>query len=104
MTLERRNGHVYLYESRRVGKRVRKKYVASGYMATLIVRYDALRAEQRKLARWQQEDRLARWAERADRIGKLLDRANGLVADALRAAGWHQHKREWRKRRGATMT
>lgn len=35
----------------------------------------------------------------------ILDRASGIVADALRAASWHRHHRgEWWKRKEHVMT
>ena len=34
---------------------------------------------------------------------EFFARVTGIAADALTAAGWHQHRREWRKRRGNIM-
>lgn len=51
MALERRNGNVYFYSSHRVGKRVRKEFVASGPAAVLAARWEAVRAAGRKLDR-----------------------------------------------------
>lgn len=49
MGLEHRNGRVYFYRSRRVGKLVRREYVAGGHLAALIARHEAVRAERQKL-------------------------------------------------------
>ncbi|MDB5306886.1 MAG: hypothetical protein JWO38_1088 [Gemmataceae bacterium] len=104
MGLERRKNGFYYYRSVRVGKRVVKRYYGGGKVAGLIAQYEQLMAEQRKLDKWEKQDREDRRRRRIARIFRLVDRANRRVGKALRAAGWHQHKREWRKRRGTTMT
>jgi hypothetical protein len=100
VALERRGTGLYLYESVRTGTRVRKRYVACGYLATLCDRWERLHDEQRNLDRWAREDRLDRFRRRAQRVRDVLDRATRLAADALHAAGWHTHHYEWRKQRG----
>lgn len=37
------------------------------------------------------------------KLREWIGRVNAVVGEAMRAAGWHQHKREWRRKRGATM-
>ncbi len=95
----RRGKGRYYTRSRRVGKRVIREYVPKA-LAELVAEVDRL-------------DRLAREAERAKRReehgrlttmdGKLdeLDRVCvSLAKGALLASGYHQHKGEWRRRRG----
>ena len=104
MALEHRNGQVYYYRSRRVRKRVRKEYVTSGECATVLANLDALKRAEKEFAALQMKAKREKWQTRSDRLRKALARANRTVAEALRADGWHQHKREWRKRRGPTMS
>ncbi|MDB5308092.1 MAG: hypothetical protein JWO38_2294 [Gemmataceae bacterium] len=104
MGLERRKNGFYYYRSVRVGKRVVKRYYGGGKVAGLIAQYEQLMAEQRKLDRWLKRDREDARRRRIARLYKLFARVNRRVGKALRAAGWHQHKREWRERRGTTMT
>lgn len=99
MGWEHRNGQTYYYRKRRQGDRVVSEYVGNGDSATLIALFDA-------------EDREAKWAEaEALRAEQARDREFGLRLDALvkqakaeatkylRSLGYHQHKRQWRKRR-----
>jgi hypothetical protein len=60
-------------------------------------------AEQRKFDRLDQRDREDRRRRKIARIYQLLNQVNRRVGEALRATGWHQHKREWRKRRVTSM-
>jgi hypothetical protein len=104
VALEHRgNGRVYYYRSRRVGKKVRREYHGAGYVCTLMAKLDGLERSRKEFAAWEKKDRLDRWRKRFSKLREAIARANRVVADALRAAGWHQHNREWRKRRGATM-
>ncbi len=95
----KRGNHHYYYRKKRDGFRVKSVYFGRGEMAYL----DAVLFEK------QQEDR---GSERAKRQQEL-EAVNSLEVDidalsrltltlteaALIAAGFHQHKREWRKRR-----
>ena len=104
MGLEHRGGGVYYYRSRRVGRRVVKEYVTSGPAAVLIAQLEGLDTQRREFARWKKRDRAARRQRTAARVIALLTRATRLVGEALRASGWHPHRREWRKKRGFVVT
>ncbi len=104
MALEQRNGRVYYYQSRRIGDRVRREYRGCGHLATLMGRLDRVQRERKKLDKWSRDHRRARWQKRFKQLRRALGRAGRLVAAALRAAGWHLHNREWRKKRGRPMT
>lgn len=77
-----------------------REYLGKGPLAQLVAEIDALQRDQREAAR---AGRRARRAELAalDTDFKALAATIDLVARAaLRAAGYHQHKRgEWRKHR-----
>lgn len=104
MALEHRNGRVYYYRSRRIGKRVRKEYQGAGYPATLMAQLDGIDRDRKDYADWEKQEKRERRRKWCAGLREALGRANQIIADALSAAGWHQHKREWRKRRGVTMT
>ena len=100
MSWEERSGKRYYYRKRRIGKRVVSEYIGRGPQAESVAETDAL-------ARADRADRRARWQAERNRqadIDRLVDAVCGLtrtaVWDALRAAGYHQHKGQWRKRRG----
>ena len=100
MGLEKRNGHVYYYKSRRDGEKVRKVYVGAGDFAHVAAELDEAKRRQR-------EEEAAYWREERERLEaldslmeELCEAAEVLAKAALLAADYHQHKRgEWRKRR-----
>lgn len=100
MALVYRNGRPYLYKSVRKDGRVTSEYVGSGQTALLIGRLDAIerddREEERRQAKADRQD--------ADDLERALDDLAGRARDAARAAliaaGYHQHKGQWRKLRG----
>lgn len=93
------NGHRYYYRSERVGGRVVTRYMGKGDAARVFASVDAF---------LRQERNATRDAERADdaEVDELDARLDDLVARARRdadavieAAGYHRHKRQWRRRR-----
>jgi hypothetical protein len=103
VALERRGGGVYYYSSRRIGRRVVKRYVGSGVVAQAAAQLDLaqreLRRPDRASARFDLEDlRLQNAALR-----EWLAAVDGVVAAALVLCGWHRPRRQWRKKRGTTV-
>ncbi len=101
MALEKRNGRVYYYKSRRDGEKVRKVYVGAGDFAHLAAKLD-------EAERLRREEEAAYWkaeCERLERSGAFLQEleevAEVLVRAHLLASGFHQHKGQWRRQRGA---
>ena len=100
MGLEKRNGHVYYYKSRRDGEKVRKVYVGAGDFAHLAAKLD-------ETERLRREEEAAYWdaeRERLERsaafLQKLTEAAKVLTRAYLLASGFHQHKGQWRRKRG----
>ena len=101
MGLEKRNGHVYYYKSRRDGEKARKVYVGAGDFAHLAARLDEaehLRREE-ETTRWRKEKE--RLEARAAFLGELAQASEVLLRAHLLASGFHQHKGQWRRQRGA---
>jgi hypothetical protein len=99
--LEKRNGRVYYYKSRRDGERVRKVYVGAGDFAHLAAKLDEAERLRRKeeAAYWEAErERLER---SATFLQELEEAAKVLVRAQLLASGFHLHKGQWRRQRGA---
>jgi hypothetical protein len=91
----------YYTRSRKVNGRVVREYVGSGPVAALAAQMDALERERKEAeaAAWRAEK--ARLDALDADVAALIDLTDLLARAALRAAGFHQHKRgEWRKRRG----
>jgi hypothetical protein len=93
MGWESRGNHSYYYQKTRDGGRVRSRYV-SGYVAQLAARADAQsrirRLEARRMIRDDRDD--------DKRFIDACRRLNRAARGVLLAAGFHQHKRQWRRR------
>jgi hypothetical protein len=100
MALTYRRGWPYLYKSVRRGGRVTSEYVASGESAALIDRMEAIDRQRSNDARedWKAERERMEAEDRA--VAAMFVRVEDLAAAALVAAGFHPHKRQWRRRRG----
>src|SRR5690349_2370095 len=96
-------GKRYFYSIRRDGKRMVYDYWGRGESAILIAQIDAIDVEKRQLERFDRQQARAQFAELAStppELLALLAEAKRATAEALEAAGYHQHKRgEWRKKR-----
>jgi len=98
--LEKRNGHVYYYKSRRDGEKVRKVYVGAGDFAHLAAKLD-------ETERLRREEEAAYWDAERERLERsaaflqeLTEAAKVLTRAYLLASGFHQHKGQWRRKRG----
>lgn len=103
MGWEKRGNSRYYYTKERIGRRVVSSYVGASETARLIAEITESRQE---IAQWRARDeRLDREAMRdlariPPDVQQALQEARRAVAEALTAAGYHQHKRQWRKKRG----
>jgi len=99
MGWEDRNGRSYYYRKERDGTRVRSVYVGGGEGAKLIAQIEALESDEREgdrtFARLERE-RVQGQDTELDALGEII---RELAAATLIAHGYHQHKREWRRRR-----
>ena len=101
MALETRGSRQYLYRKRRHGGRVVSEYVGigSGYAAHLVQLLDAYE-------RQEATEKREAWLDVVDdeeRLDAMLDEVTAIVntvaGAALLVSGYHQHKRQWRKKR-----
>ena len=100
----RKRGGIYYYRSRREGGRVVKEYVGTGRIAALAARLDEAEREERAeaAAAYQTEQQRLEAADRP--VADLCALTDALAAAALTLAGYHQHNRQWRRRRGPIDT
>lgn len=99
MGWETRGGRSYYYRKEREGARVRSVYVGAGVMGRGLALLDGLgraEAEERRaeLMREREADEIVE-AE----IAALGEMVETLTTAAMLAAGYHTHKREWRRLR-----
>lgn len=99
MGWEKRGNREYYYRKVREGSRVRSVYVGRGELAQLTAALIAMQREDR--SNQNQELRLEQALLRAfDLEVHAMEAVIITITEAaLLAAGFHQHKRQWRKRR-----
>jgi hypothetical protein len=97
----RRNGY-YFYRKQRQNGRVVSEYIGAGDLAQLRLAFDEEHRQARALllALGQQQRQQDAAARR--QLNEITGLVREAVAVALRAAGYHQHKRQWRRRRVST--
>jgi hypothetical protein len=99
MGWEKRGGHLYYYRKERDGPRVRSVYVGTGETAALISRLEGLRREEAETEREDHRRELAKLEQQDATIDEACRLINMVAEAALIAAGYHTHKRQWRRRR-----
>jgi hypothetical protein len=99
MGIEQRGNRSYFYKKRRVGKRIVSEYVTGGHEAFLLAELDERdRAKLRDEREAIERERAA--AARLDAsIDELSEINESLVKALFLLHGFHQHKREWRRKR-----
>jgi len=99
MGWESRGNHSYYYGKERSAGRVRSVYVGQGEIALLTAQLDGLQREERQV-RQIRERKEQRAFDSLDQHIDNLARLSTLLTEAvLMAAGFHQHKRQWRKQK-----
>ena len=99
MGLGERGNRLYYYEKRRIAGRVFSRYIGGGLLAELAAETSATARQERDQRRWEQNQ--ARYEQK--QIDRQLAQAETTLATilriAMRSAGFHQHKGQWRKKR-----
>jgi hypothetical protein len=101
MTLERRDGRPYYYRSVRDGDKVRKVYVGAGEKARVSHEEDVFRRAGRRARREQEKEDLERLEALTAPVLEVFEAAKILTRAHLIAAGYHEHKGEYRRARRA---
>jgi hypothetical protein len=100
MGWESRGGTRYYYRKERNGAHVRSVYVGKGEIAGLEATLLAMQQEERRV----QKSKLAAEKAPLQEFDANLDAISGVTTDFVQAvmisAGFHEHRRQWRKRRG----
>jgi len=99
MSWEARDSQRYYYRRRKVGGQVVAEYIGAGPTAALIARLDTIEREERE-----EERRELRQAQaEQDALDRQIDEMSAYLQDLVSAtlivAGYHRHKRQWRKKR-----
>ena len=99
MAWETRGNGRYYYRKVRDGGRVRSEYIGAGMLAEAHAGLDEIDRHSAAAGRvaWAATVQAERDAERA--IDEAADVAEALTAAVLIAAGYHTHRRQWRRQR-----
>jgi hypothetical protein len=89
----------YYYRVRKVNGRVVREYVGTGRVAHLAAHLDALDREKREAERAAWREERAQLDALDAGVAALIRLTDLAAAAALLAAGFHQHKRQWRRKR-----
>lgn len=99
MAWEKRGKRSYFYRKERVNGKVKSIYIGSGELAALLDYHDKDRRESKKFEKENQARERIK-AEILDDEINALSEINQCLVDALFLInGFHQHKRQWRKKR-----
>lgn len=99
MAFEKRNGNSYYYRKKRVGQSVISEYIGIGETAFLLSQMDFWEHREKRI----EAEKQRKSKERIEKIDQDIDEISEInrnLVDALFLAnGFHQHKRQWRKKR-----
>lgn len=99
MGWKRINGREYYYKSEWAGGRVRSTYFGSGELASLVALLDAEARGERDAERRKQRAEREQADAKEREISAWFDGIQAVADGAMRAAGFHEHKGQWRRRR-----
>jgi hypothetical protein len=99
MALIYRNGRARYQQSVRRDGRVTTEYRASGNAALLFACLDAESQEEREQKRAEDEDQIKAMKDAEQTLIDHFESVDDLIQTTLEAAGFHEHKSQWRKRR-----
>jgi len=99
MAFETRGNGSYYYRKERDGAHVRSVYVGSGETARLIAMLDAAHSDERETARHDERAKRAKIEAHDEALDELSRLADAVATGVLLVAGFHTHKRQWRRRK-----
>ena len=100
MAWETRNGRPYYFRKRRIARHVVSEYGGGGAIGELAAEQDGRDRVARQERREARRAALAEERAAAGRVDAVCEQIVRAVAAALAAAGFHEHRGTWRRRRG----
>lgn len=99
MGWETRGNGRYYYRKVRDGGRVRSEYLGAGVVAELLAEADDLGRQRRQLEDEAWQDVIGAERHTAATLAEVDRMVQGMAAAVLIAAGYHTHRRQWRRQR-----
>jgi hypothetical protein len=93
------NDRRYYYRSERVGGRVKSTYIGAGESGSLMANMVAFERLERAAAREQLRDEWEEFDAEESAVSEWFDGVQAVADAAMIAAGFHQHKGQWRRKR-----
>ena len=100
MAWEKRSNRRYFYRKQREGRRVVSKYIGPGLIGELEAGSQQLKREAAQMDRLSREEEREHILASSREVDAVMNLVTRLARAELQAAGYHQHKGTWRKRRG----
>jgi hypothetical protein len=97
-----KNGNLYYYKKRRVGSKVISEYQGGGEIVPILQHIEARERAEKEAERERLRVERMSMAEIDKQIDDFSQMVDTLVAAELLSLGYHQHKRQWRRRRNAS--
>ena len=97
MAWEDRNGRRYYYRKRRKGGRVVSEYVGSGLAGQTAEAFDTENKQEAAYRRAAFQEQKASVARIDSQAGEIEKYTQAITRACLLLAGYHAHKRQWRK-------
>ena len=96
------NGKLYYYKKKRVGSKVVSEYQGGGELVPILQHIEARERAEREAERERLKAERMSIAEIDKQIDEFSRMVDTLMAAELISKGFHQHKRQWRRRRYAS--
>ena len=93
------NGRRYYYKSEREGGRVKTTYFGAGESGLLISLLESEDRAEREAERDQRQAEREEYATEEKAVAEWFDDVQDMADAAMIAAGFHTHKRQWRRKR-----
>jgi len=101
MGWETRGHGRYYYRKSRRGGRVRSEYIGAGWIADMAADADELARQRQALEAAALRALVDHDAPHVAALAQVDDAIGHMTTAALIAAGYHTHRRQWRRQRGA---
>ena len=99
MGWEQRGNNSYYYRKEREGSRVKSTYVGRGEVARMVAQLQSSSPLLEKFTRLMKSPQAMAQEKAETEMDQLADRIRVITEAALLTAGFHTHKRQWRKMR-----
>jgi hypothetical protein len=99
MAWENRNGTLYYYRKRREGKQVISEYIGGGLLGYIAETFDMEDREETDFKRAELREQKALSRAIDIQVDELEKYTRAITRACLLLAGYHVHKRQWRKLR-----